>query len=154
MVTVPEATEKIVKRSRYLTEALSKDLINISSLARYIKPEIEEMLLKKVSTSAAIMALERLQKSLDKPSSFKHLFTKTPEMIVHVENGSTASITIHLEEEHAETPGVYYFFLKSLAWEQINIMSVYSEENTFKIVVDDEDINRAFGVLKSLFSKA
>ena len=44
MITVPEATEKIVKRSRYLSEALSKDLINISSLSRYIKPEIEEII--------------------------------------------------------------------------------------------------------------
>ncbi|KKR14834.1 MAG: hypothetical protein UT44_C0049G0001, partial [Candidatus Levybacteria bacterium GW2011_GWA1_39_32] len=32
MITVPEATEKIIRRSRYLSEALSKDIINISGL--------------------------------------------------------------------------------------------------------------------------
>ena len=48
MITVPEAAKKIVMRSRYLSEAMSKGIINNSSLARYIKPEIEEMLLKKV----------------------------------------------------------------------------------------------------------
>lgn len=154
MITVPEATEKIIKRSRYLAEALSKDLINISSLARYIKPEIEKMLLKKISTSSAIMALKRLQKSLDTPTSFKNLFTKAPGMTVHAGGNSTASITILLEKEHEETPGVYYFFLKSLAWERININSVSSENGKFTITVDDRDINRTFSILKSLFNEA
>lgn len=152
MLTVPEATEKIVKRSRYLSEALSKDLINISSLSRYIKPEIEEMLLKKVSTSAIIMALKRLSKNLETPTSFQNLFTKTPEMTVHSGDGLTASITIHLEQSHANVPGVFYFFLKSLAWERINIKSITSGDDTFTIVVADKDVNRTFGVLKSLFN--
>ena len=47
MITVPEAVGKIVGRSRYLAEAMSKGIINNSSLARYIKPEIEEILIKK-----------------------------------------------------------------------------------------------------------
>lgn len=152
MITVPEATEKIIKRSRYLSEALSKDLINISSLARYIKPEIEEILIKSVSVSAVIMSLKRLQKNLDTPTSFQNLFTKKPEMVVKT-NGEIASVTVQLEKEHAKTPGVYYFFLKSLAWERINILSILSKENEFTISVSDQDINRTFGVLKSLFTK-
>ena len=64
MITVPEAAEKIIKRSRYLSEAMSKGFINNSSLARYIKPEIEEMVFRKVNESSVIMALNRLQKSL------------------------------------------------------------------------------------------
>lgn len=153
MITVPEATEKIIKRSRYLSEALSKDLINISSLARYIKPKIEEMLYKKVSVSAIIMALKRLSKDLETPTSFQNLFLKTPEMIVRTGENLESSITILLEKEHADTPGVYYFFLKSLAWERINIVSIVSKENKFTITVSDQDVNRAFGVLKSLFAK-
>lgn len=153
MITVPEATEKIIKRSRYLSEALSKDLINISSLARYIKPEIEEMLIKKVSVSAIIMALKRLSKNLETPTSFQNLFTKTPEITVHSGENDIASITVTLEEKHKDTPGVYYFFLKSLAWERINIKSVTSSENMFTITVADKDINRTFGVLKSLFTQ-
>ena len=49
MVTVAEGVKRIIERSRYLQEALEKELINISSLARYIKPELEEMLIKKTS---------------------------------------------------------------------------------------------------------
>lgn len=152
MITVSEATEKIVKRSRYLSEAMSKDLINISSLARYIKPELEEMLIKDVSVSAVIMALKRLRRKLDTPTSFQNLFITPPEMVVHSNNDSS-SVTIRLTPKHKDTPGVYYFFLKSLAWERINILSVHSEDNTFTIVVNDKDINRTFAVLKSLFQK-
>lgn len=153
MVTVPEATEKIVKRSRYLSEALSKDLINISSLARYIKPELEEMLVKSVSVSAIIMSLKRLRSKLDTPTSFQNLFKTLPEMDVHSHASSLSSITIHLTPKHKDTPGVYYFFLKSLAWERINIRSVSTDDNKFIIVMDDKDINRAFGILKSLFNE-
>lgn len=152
MVTVPQVTEQIIKRSRYLSEAMSKDLINLSSLARYIKPEVDEILMKNTSISSLIMALKRLQKSLDAPTSFQNLFRKPPEMIVH-SNNSFSSITIHLASEHAKTPGVFYFFLKSLAWERINIRSITSEDYKFTIVVDDKDINRTFAVLKSLFKK-
>lgn len=56
MITVPEATKKIVERSRYLVEAMSKGLINYSSLARYIKTELEQMLLKPVSEASILMA--------------------------------------------------------------------------------------------------
>lgn len=153
MVTVPEATEKIVKRSRYLSEALSKNLINISSLARYIKPEVDQILLKNVSVSSIIMSLKRLEGRLKTPTSFQNLFKTPPEIDVHSHAGLPSSVTIHLSQKHANTPGVYYFFLKSLAWEQINICSISSEGTTFTIVVDDKDINRTFAVLKSLFAK-
>src|SRR5579885_828585 len=82
MITVPEATKKIVERSRYLSEAMSKGLINLSSLARYIRPEIEDMLMKDVSEASIIMALKRLEPYF-KPK-FKHtdIFKTPPEMIV------------------------------------------------------------------------
>src|SRR3989344_2868726 len=82
MITVPEATNTIIKRSRYLTEAMSKGFINNSSLARYIKPEIEEMLFKKVNVSSVIMALNRLQKHLKPQSKYKNIFKTMPTIIV------------------------------------------------------------------------
>ena len=51
MITVAQATEKIIYRSRYLSEAISKGLINTSALARYIKPEVDEILIKQVKSS-------------------------------------------------------------------------------------------------------
>ena len=152
MITIPEATEKILKRSRYLAEAMSKDLINISSLARYIKPEVEGMTFKKVSNSAIIMALKRVQINLETPSSFQNILTREQEITIksNFNNKSVSSISISLEPQHEDTPGVIYFFLKSLAWERINILQVSVMDNQLNIIVSDKDAIRTVGVLKSL----
>jgi hypothetical protein len=82
MITVPEATKKIVERSRYLSEALVKDIINLSSLARYIKPDLEQMLIKDVSSGSIIMALKRLQKNIKPKYKNEDIFSHHPEMTV------------------------------------------------------------------------
>lgn len=82
MITVPEATEKIIKRSRYLTEALQKDLINASSLARYIKPEVESMVFKEVTQSSILMAIQRLARDYKKHAPTTQLFSEAPDMVV------------------------------------------------------------------------
>lgn len=215
MITVPEAAEKIIKRSRYLSEAMSKGFINISSLARYMKPEIEEMLVKKVNESSIIMALNRLQKKLQ--PGFKHynifkvpptiivrsnlaglnianfqglnkryekilnfndekkyniIFTKgVSESTLFVSNeiygdikkilneeqiisefNKLSSITIQLPKESTNTPGVLYFLLKSLAWEGVNIIEIISTSLELTIIFEDREVNKAFSILKSLFS--
>lgn len=217
MITVPEATKKIVERSRYLVEAISKGLINYSSLARYIKPEIEQMLFKDVSEASILMALKRLEKEMQPKFVPLKIFETQPDMIVrsnlvefsfrtsdtladsfhklfqaHRENRSSfftvteglseagiilsrdlekemdevaqreqllakipdlSCLTIRLPEENISTPGVYYFFLKSLAWEGINIVEVVSTPMEVSLILADKDINRAFAILKSLFTK-
>ena len=82
MITVSESCERIINRSRYLTEAISKNLINLSSLARYMKPEVEEILQKKVSYPSLIMALNRLSRKIRPKYVFKNIFKNTPELIV------------------------------------------------------------------------
>lgn len=215
MITVPEGTRKIVERSRYLSEAISKDLINLSSLARYIKPELEEMLIKDISSASIVMALKRLQHDFKPKYSSGSIFKFPPEMTIRsgmflttlqrtketedvlaklflnrvkglfssisigateiqisgsqtlypkVENavdkkfilrtyGHVSQITIYLPEESLTTPGVYYFFLKSLAWEEINLLGSASTMTEFTLFFEDHDINRAFEVLTSLFRK-
>jgi hypothetical protein len=39
---------------------------------------------------------------------------------------------------------------KRLAWEDINIVEVISTTNEFTIVVEDEDIDRAFSVIQRM----
>ncbi|HEV2339518.1 MAG TPA: hypothetical protein VGT05_01990 [Patescibacteria group bacterium] len=217
MITVPEATKKIVERSRYLTEAMSKNLINYSSLARYIKPELEKMLLKPVSDAAILMALKRLEKEFQPKFVPLKIFSGAPEMIVrsnlveftmnnsaelrknyqkllniyageqkyfftltegvfettiivskdlqqnieHVLNGEQnistithlSAITIRLPKENISTPGVYYFFLKSLAWEGINIVEIVSTQTEVSIIFAEKDVNRAFAIVQTLFEE-
>lgn len=215
MITVPEAVEKIIKRSRFLSEALSKDLINASSLARYMKAEVEGLVFKKVTLGSIIMAVARLQKN-SKAGGYGKItvFKEAPDMIVrsnltllYVKNSDTllsnlsaietasqnfqkkalftygrvetviltnkmnldsiekilqgeqmvktykdiSSITIHLPKESVENPGIFYFFIKSLAWEGVNIMDILSTETELTLVFQTKDINTAFGILRSLF---
>ncbi len=64
MLSIGKVTEEIISRSPFLREAMTDDLINISSLARKIKPEIEEVLGKKVKDGAIIMAIKRMSPGL------------------------------------------------------------------------------------------
>lgn len=216
MITVPQAVEKIIKRSRYLSEAMSKDLINASSLARYMKPEVESLVFKKVTEGSIIVAIKRLQKSFSSGYKPITIFEEAPDMIVrsnltliYVKNSDSllqklstieksslnfqkkalftygrvettiltnkinldnlekilkteeiietypnvSSITIHLPQSSVKTPGIFYFFIKSLAWEGVNILDILSTHSELTLIFDSEDINTAFGMLQSLFEK-
>ena len=71
MVTVPEVVEEIVKKSPFLEEGLSRKIINLSSLARQIQPEIQEKLLKDIKIGAIVMSLKRLSKQIKLKNSGK-----------------------------------------------------------------------------------
>ena len=213
MITVPEATKKIVERSRYLSEAISKKLINYSSLARYIKPEIEQMLIKKVSNASIIMALNRLERDFAPKYVSSNIFKTPPEIVVRsnlffaalsnsdvaglslllsrepgsksiylksqgtsetvlvlgqdlyekyktaiesknpvVQYEKAAALTIDMPSDALKTPGIYYFFIKSLAWEGINVLELISTPHELTFVVQNQDIERTFSIIKSLFT--
>ena len=215
MYTVPEATKVIIERSRYLTEAMSKDLINYSSLARYIKPELEKTLMKPISEASIIMAVKRIAEDIKPKFVPLTIFKTTPEMIVRsnliditfsnsitlpkkvakvlelhhntqkyfftlteglsettiiasqdakdfieenikqelrlAEFENLSAITVRMPKDISYSPGVVYFFLKSLAWEGINLVEVVSTYVELTLVLDDKDVNRAFAILKGLF---
>lgn len=62
-----------------------------------------------------------------------------------------SSITIELPEEAVISSGVIYFFLKSLVWENVNIIEIVSTSRELTLVFGDKDVNKAFSILKSLF---
>lgn len=216
MITVPQATEKIIRRSRYLSEALSKDLINASSLARYMKPEVESLVFKSVTIGSIIIAIKRLQKSFTSGYQQITILKEAPDMIIrsnltliYVKNSdnllqklstietasqslqkkalftygrvetiiltnkinlesikkilkdeeiiqvfpNVSAITIHLPQKAVTTPGVFYFFIKSLAWEGINILDILSTHTELTLIFSPQHINSAFGIIQSLFEK-
>ena len=57
-------------------------------------------------------------------------------------------ITLYLPDDNTEIPGYYYFILKKIAWEGINIVEILSTTNEFSIIVSDDDVDRVFSVLK------
>ena len=64
MITIAQEVEELVNQSPYLREALTQKLINLSSLARQLKPQIEKKLVKDVTEGAVFIALQRYASSL------------------------------------------------------------------------------------------
>lgn len=60
MKTIQETVETIINRTPFIEEAMQDKLINVSSLARTIKPEVEKNLGKKVKSGAIMMAINRI----------------------------------------------------------------------------------------------
>ena len=63
-----------------------------------------------------------------------------------------SSITVKLPAENVSVPGIYYFIFQRLAWEGIVLYEVISTTNEFTILVDDEQVDTAFAVIKDLKS--
>jgi hypothetical protein len=63
---------------------------------------------------------------------------------------SLSSITLRLPKKRDETTGFFYFILKNIALENINIEELISTTNEFTILVKEKDIDRAFSILMRL----
>jgi len=62
-----------------------------------------------------------------------------------------SSVTVLLPPGTALVPGVYSYILKALAWDGIPVVEVVSTSNEFTIVLEDRNIDPAFGLIKRLF---
>jgi hypothetical protein len=216
MNSIGKVTEDLINRSPFLREAMTDDLINISALARKLKPEIEEIIGKEVKEGAIIMAIKRMTPGLYHRLNLKiskvmgelgdflvrsnlidytfensdSLKTKLSELIqeINKENDSffalckgisettfivnsqkkenierifrnekmkshtndLASVTVKLPMINTEIYGIYYYILKHLAWEGINIIEIVSTSNEFTVVVKQDDVDKAFKILMQI----
>ena len=64
MISISQVVEELIRRAPSLETALASDIINYSSLARNLKPQIEKKLLKEVKEGAIVMALKRVSLKL------------------------------------------------------------------------------------------
>ena len=195
---------------------MTDDLINISALARKLKPEIEDLTGKEVKEGAIVMAIKRMTPGLYHRLNIKitnvmgelgdflvrsnlsdftfenseSLKTKQADLIheINKENDSfftlckgvsettfivntqhddlikrmfsgeklkshtqdLASVTVKLPKVNTEIYGIYYYILKHLAWEGINIVELVSTSNEFTIVVKQDDVDKAFKILMQI----
>lgn len=216
MKTISSVVEQYIKNKPFLLSALSQGIINLTSLARNILPELEEELGKEVKQGAIVMALKRLTGELDFRTNYKILkvlknigeitvrssltdytfllsetiLNKQAELIKELNKNKEAfytssrgvnetnivvsntmnklvesifagekltqkteglsSITVKLPEENIVIPGIYYFIFQRLAWEGIILNEVISTTNEFTILVNDEQIDTAFKIIKDL----
>jgi hypothetical protein len=61
MITISKRVEQIIERWPLIKQGLDSGLINLSSLARQLRPEIEEEIGERISDAAVLMALRRYQ---------------------------------------------------------------------------------------------
>jgi len=65
MKTISSVVEQYIKKKPFLQSALAQGIINLTSLSRMVKPEIEVELGKDVRNGAIVMALKRLSDDLE-----------------------------------------------------------------------------------------
>lgn len=58
-MNIAQVVDEQISKSPFLEEALSENLINVSSLARKLKPDIEKQLGREIQSGAIVMAINR-----------------------------------------------------------------------------------------------
>jgi len=211
--------DKLINQSPFIQEAIAEGLINISSLARKLNPEIQKALGKEVSDSAIIMAIKRMPPGANQKIELKikNFMRELGDLIVRSnlvkftfknyvgisqdqakflsqikdisdnfytvsrgvsettiitnaqftdkiqkmfqqdsmisEMSNLSAITMKLPAINTEISGVYYYLLKKIAWEGINLAEVISTTNEFTVVVDTKIVSHTFTVLMDLKSE-
>ncbi len=120
IMTIAKAVDDIISESPFLEEALSENLINISSLARKIRPDVEHLTKKTVQESAIIMAISRrpADYSFRIAKGIRSFMNELGDIIVRsglsdhtFENSSTLSASRRkLMEETSRGKEVFYTF--------------------------------------------
>ncbi len=78
MLTIATKVEQLVNESPFLTEAMSAGLINLSELARQMRPQLEAALWKPVGQGAVVMALRRLAERLPQENAVVRAAASAP----------------------------------------------------------------------------
>jgi len=216
--TISQAVTEYIKTKPFLSSALSDGIINLTSLSRQIKTEIEEILRKDVNHGAIVMALNRLSVNLEFQNTHKiikvlkkigditvrsnlvdynfrvsdsllmnqslllksldisknNFYTSSrgvDECNIVVSNNisklveeklslefctskteNLCSISFKLPEENVSVPGIYYFVFQKLSWDGINVSQIISTSNEFTILVNEEEVDKAFSIINRLKS--
>lgn len=216
MRTIAKLVQGIIVKSPFLSEALTEGIVNISELARKIKPQVEKNTMETVSLAAIGAALRRNIIKNSRRSGLRYA-TRIKNILLHsdlvefilVNNvnllkiyqdilkrvsprrsdlffniirgnyqsivvissalekdlrkilpsknikkriGNLSAMTLKLPEGNIFLPGVYYPFLKALAWNGISFVEIISLGNELSLFFEDKDIARAFATIKSVIT--
>lgn len=218
MKTISAAVEHYIKSKPFIQTALNQGIINLTSLSKVMKPEIEEAMRKEVKNGALVMALKRLSSGMEFSITHRILkviknigeitvrssltdytflvsetiFSKQADLLKEIHSNkkvfytssrgvnetnivvsnslntvveqlfkhekctqkveNLSSITVRLPKENVSAPGIYYFIFQRLAWEGVVLNEVISTSTEFTIIVNDQQVDKAFRVIKNLKS--
>jgi hypothetical protein len=216
VIKISEHVNQIISSSPFMLEALADGLVNVSSLARKIQPDVEKAAGKEVNSSAIVMAINRMPLGdllhLDKNLRLffrkmtdisvrsglldytflnsETLLTRQVELLNAISEAAKVfysfsqgvsettivisesmgekleeifhnekmllkekdlcSISLMLPEGNQAIYGVYYYILKELALNGINLVEMISTSNEYTIVLSNRDLDKAFSLLMGL----
>lgn len=61
-----------------------------------------------------------------------------------------SAVSLMLPETNRQLYGIYYYILKDLAWQGINVVELISTSNEFTIIVADKDLDQTFSILVNM----
>ena len=61
-----------------------------------------------------------------------------------------SAVSLMLPEANRSLYGIYYYILKDLAWQGINVVELISTSNEFTILVEDKDLDQTFSTMVNL----
>ena len=147
MISVKEVSKQLIQKIPFMEEALGEDLINISSLARKLQPQISEVLQKKIKIGAVIIAINRIKQeytAIPKPG-LKQFVSKLGDLIVRsdlkhytFENSGTIGLRQQDMIKHIGKSQSYYSASKGIFETSIVVSS--NLENYVKEIFKDEKL--------------
>lgn len=112
-----------------------------SELIRLLNSEDGFFALCKGVTETTIITSDKHKETIERLFVSERLIASTQHL---------ASVTVKLPHINTEIYGIYYYILKQLAWEGINIIEVISTANEFTVLVAQDDVDKAFKILMQL----
>lgn len=148
MKTIANCISEIIANKPYLEEVLALKIINYSSLADNLNPQVEEMLGKPVKSGAILMALRRYSPPTDTKKSMRLQevlasmgdITVRSKLIVFTVRNSGTLIQNHAEVLNAvaQNPHVFYTFSRGIHESTLIISS--SEKSNIEAHFKNETI--------------
>lgn len=135
--------EELIVRSSIIEYTFEKSETISSAVASFLRATAKDKKYFSVVTEGVFevaVIMSRQYEHIAKDIFKKEVITARQEKI--------SAITLRLPTNNVIVPGVYSRFLLKLAWENINIVDVVSTLTEFTILLSEDEVDRAFTLLK------
>ena len=131
MVTISHVVHKLVDEKVYVQEAIAKGIASYGSVAKHLKPEIEEELRKEVAHYAIVAALRRYADKIN--SKFKNINFDA--------NNSEVNLKTHIIDINLQKKPCLFDKLKKIydfiQFEQGDLLHIIYGRNTVNIITNE-----------------
>ncbi|MFW6122305.1 MAG: hypothetical protein ACOC80_15595 [Petrotogales bacterium] len=142
MVTISNIVQKLVNNRVYIQETMNKGIVSYGSLAKQLKPEVEEELEKTVKTHAIEMALRRYADQLHQKHKTIH-FDYSSDIIIKTQ---ICDISVYQSPTLIDKLKKLYDIVKL---EKGNILNIIQGSSEVSIVTNERYKQRFLEILKN-----